>query len=140
MAITQLTMLQNSQLTNELDFQSGKADKSLNRNTQLQEKIYNSQRDIDIHKEVENELAKRAKNLFNVYQERRSKTKELEKEYNDLQLIQNERVNEEKIKELEENIFVVEENVDKQSQELAKYKEYRDSLTHEHSGISNKKK
>lgn len=38
-AITQLTMLQNSQLTNELDFQSGKADKSLSRNKNLQEKI-----------------------------------------------------------------------------------------------------
>jgi len=36
-AITQLTMLQNSQLTNELDFQSGKADKSLSKNQNLQE-------------------------------------------------------------------------------------------------------
>lgn len=63
-AITQLTMLQNSQLTNELEYQSQKADKSLHKNTNLQEKIQNSQRDIDIHKEVENKLAKNAKDLY----------------------------------------------------------------------------
>lgn len=63
-AITQLTMLQNSQLTNELEYQSSKADKALTKNTNLQDNIYNCQRDIDIHKEVENKLAKNAKDLY----------------------------------------------------------------------------
>jgi len=63
-AITQLTMLQNSQLTNELEYQSSKADKALSKNTNLQDNIYNCQRDIDIHKEVENKLAKNAKDLY----------------------------------------------------------------------------
>lgn len=124
-------MLQNSQLTNELDFQSGKADKSLNKNKGLQERIYNTQRDIDIHKEVENELAKRAKSYFKVYKDKHSKTKILEKEYNDQMMLKNDDEMEDKIKELEENIFYVEENLDKNTVHFNQLNVQKDKLSME---------
>lgn len=116
-AITQLTMLQNSQLTNELEYQSQKADKSLHKNTALQEKIYNSQRDIDIHKEVENKLAKNAKDLYKKYQEIHVRTKNLENEQMQLLEQMQERSADMDSKEVNDQILMVEDQIEKLTQD-----------------------
>lgn len=57
---TRLTMLQNDQLTKELEFQSKQTEQLLVQNNEYKQKIETLMRDIDIHKEVEKELAKRS--------------------------------------------------------------------------------
>lgn len=57
---TRLTVLQNHQLTSELEYQSKQTEKLLFKNEELQNKVTNLQRDLEIHKQVEQELAKRS--------------------------------------------------------------------------------
>lgn len=57
---TRLTIHQNTQLTNELEYQSKNTEKLLADNNEMKIKIDNLNRDITIHKEVEKELAKRS--------------------------------------------------------------------------------
>ena len=57
---TRLTILQNHQLTTELEYQSKQTEQLLFRNNKMKEKIETLNRDISIHKEVEKELAKRS--------------------------------------------------------------------------------
>lgn len=57
---TRLTVLQNHQLTTELEYQSKQTEKLLFKNSKLQEQLNALKRDVDIHKQVENELAKRS--------------------------------------------------------------------------------
>eukprot|EP00825_Cyclidium_porcatum_P038879 TRINITY_DN4602_c0_g1_i1.p1 TRINITY_DN4602_c0_g1~~TRINITY_DN4602_c0_g1_i1.p1 ORF type:complete len:294 (-),score=72.77 TRINITY_DN4602_c0_g1_i1:42-923(-) len=55
-----LTVLQNHQLTTELEYQSKQTEKLLNKNTKLTEQIAQLKRDVEIHKQVESELANRS--------------------------------------------------------------------------------
>ncbi|KRX10186.1 hypothetical protein PPERSA_02925 [Pseudocohnilembus persalinus] len=55
-----LTVLQNHQLTTELEYQSKQTEKLLFKNQKLQEEIQILKRDVEIHKQVEQELAKRS--------------------------------------------------------------------------------
>ena len=57
---TKLTILQNHQLTTELEYQSKQTEKLLYMNNKMQEQIAALRKDIEIHKQVENELAKRS--------------------------------------------------------------------------------
>jgi acyl-CoA thioesterase FadM len=57
---TRLTILQNTQLTIELEYQSKQTEQLLFKNSKMQTQIDTLQRDITIHKEVESELAKRS--------------------------------------------------------------------------------
>lgn len=57
---TRLTVLQNHQLTTELEYQSKQTEKLLFKNAKLQEQLNSLKRDVEIHKEVEAELAKRS--------------------------------------------------------------------------------
>ncbi|KRX02189.1 hypothetical protein PPERSA_06384 [Pseudocohnilembus persalinus] len=57
-----LTVLQNHQLTTELEYQSKQTEKLLFRNNKLNEQIASLKRNIEIHKQVEQELAKRSQN------------------------------------------------------------------------------
>ena len=57
---TRLTMLQNHQLTSELEYQSKQTERLLFKNNKMQEQIQNLKKDIEIHKHVEKELAKRS--------------------------------------------------------------------------------
>lgn len=56
---TRLTILQNHQLTTELEYQSKQTEKLLNKNNKMQDQISSLKRDIDLHKEIESELAKK---------------------------------------------------------------------------------
>lgn len=56
---TTLTILQNRQLTQELQYQSQQTEELLIKNNKQHYQIETLQRDIQIHKDVENELAKR---------------------------------------------------------------------------------
>ncbi|CAD8070093.1 unnamed protein product [Paramecium primaurelia] len=57
---TRLTVLQNYQMTTELDYQSKQTAKLLGKDSKLQEQVTSLKRDIEIHKQVEQELAKRS--------------------------------------------------------------------------------
>ena len=57
---TRLTVLQNHQLTTELEYQSKQTEKLLFKNSKLQEQVTSFKRDVEIHKQVEAELAKRS--------------------------------------------------------------------------------
>lgn len=56
---TRLTILQNHQLTTELEYQSKQTEKLLNKNNKMQDQISSLKRDIELHKEIESELAKK---------------------------------------------------------------------------------
>lgn len=57
---TRLTILQNHQLTTELEYQSKQTEQLLYKNSKMKTQIDTLKRDIQIHKEVEKELAKRS--------------------------------------------------------------------------------
>ena len=57
---TKLTIQQNHQLTSELEFQSKQTETLLYKNNKMSEQIVTLKKDIEIHKQVENELAKRS--------------------------------------------------------------------------------
>lgn len=57
---TRLTILQNHQLTTELENQSKQTEELLTKNNKMRGQIDKIKRDIAIHKEVEKELAKRS--------------------------------------------------------------------------------
>ena len=56
---TRLTTLQNHQLTTELEYQSKQTEKLLTKNNKMQDSINSLKRDIDLHKTIEQELAKK---------------------------------------------------------------------------------
>ena len=57
---TRLTILQNHQLTTELEHQSKQTELLIIKNNKMKSQIETYQREIEIHKEVEKELAKRS--------------------------------------------------------------------------------
>lgn len=57
---TRLTVLQNYQLTTELEYQSKQTEKLFFKNQKLIEHVKALKRDVEIHKQVETELAKRS--------------------------------------------------------------------------------
>lgn len=77
---TKLTIQQNHQLTSELEFQSKQTETLLYKNNKMSEQIIALRKDIEIHKQVENELAKRSHFCQKVIKKLRSKLKELTEE------------------------------------------------------------
>lgn len=75
---TKLTILQNHQLTTELEYQSRQTEQLLFKNNKMKEQIDTLKRDIQIHKEVEKELAKRSHFCQKVIKKLRTQVKELE--------------------------------------------------------------
>ena len=53
-----LTVLQNHQLTTELEYQSKQTEKLLFKNSKLQDQIQSLKRDVEIHKQVNTHLSK----------------------------------------------------------------------------------
>lgn len=76
-ALTQMTILQNNQLTNELEYQSNQTENLNMRNQVLSESIKGIKKDISLHKEVERELAKRSITLQRIIAIEEKKSKEL---------------------------------------------------------------
>ena len=77
---TRLTVLQNHQLTTELEYQSKQTEKLLFKNSKLQEQVTTLKRDVEIHKQVEQELAKRSHFCQRLIKKLSQKIKELEEE------------------------------------------------------------
>lgn len=77
---TRLTVLQNHQLTTELEYQSKQTEKLLFKNAKLQEQVTTLKRDVEIHKQVEQELAKRSHFSQKLIKKLSTKIKELEEE------------------------------------------------------------
>ncbi|CAD8205680.1 unnamed protein product [Paramecium octaurelia] len=75
---TRLTVLQNYQMTTELEYQSKHTGKLLGEHTKLQEQVTSLKRDIEIHKQVEQELAKRSHFSQKLIKKLSSRIKDLE--------------------------------------------------------------
>lgn len=75
---TRLTILQNTQLTIELEYQSKQTEQLLSKNNKMQTQIDTLNRDITIHKEVEKELAKRSHFCQKVIKQLKSEIKDLQ--------------------------------------------------------------
>jgi len=67
-------------LTTELEYQSKQTEKLLFKNSKLQEQVTTLKRDVEIHKQVEQELAKRSHFSQKLIKKLSSKIKELEEE------------------------------------------------------------
>ncbi|CAD8177752.1 unnamed protein product [Paramecium pentaurelia] len=83
---TRLTVLQNHQLTTELEYQSKQTEKLLFKNSKLSEQVTSLKRDIEIHKQVEQELAKRSHFSQKLIKKLTAKIKELEDQQEQQQL------------------------------------------------------
>lgn len=75
---TKLTILQNQQLTTELEHQSQQTQQLIYKNNKMKTQIESLKRDIEIHKEVEKELAKRSQFCQQVIKRLRQDIKDLE--------------------------------------------------------------
>ncbi|CDW78724.1 UNKNOWN [Stylonychia lemnae] len=82
---TRLTILQNHQLTTELEYQSKQTEQLLYKNNKMKQQIETLKRDIEIHKEVEKELAKRSHFCQKVIKRLKQQVKELEQEKEETQ-------------------------------------------------------
>lgn len=80
---TRLTILQNHQLTTELEYQSKQTEQLLFKNNKMKTQIETLKRDIEIHKEVEKELAKRSHFCQKVIKKLKQQVNELEQEKNE---------------------------------------------------------
>jgi len=81
---TRLTVLQNHQLTTELEYQSKQTEKLLFKNAKLSEQVNTLKRDVEIHKQVEAELAKRSHYSQSLIKKMSDRIKELESENSQL--------------------------------------------------------
>lgn len=77
---TRLTILQNHQLTTELEYQSKQTEDLLYKNNKMKTSIETLKREIEIHKEVEKELAKRSHFCQKVIKRLRNEVAELKQE------------------------------------------------------------
>ena len=112
---TRFTILENHRLTTELEYQSKQTEKLMNRNSQLEEQAAARKRDIEIHKQVEAELAKRSHYCQKIIKKLNSKIKELEDdlvnskrqsklENDDLDMKQDSKMSEELVRFLENKL------------------------------------
>jgi hypothetical protein len=112
---TRFTILENHRLTTELEYQSKQTEKLMNRNTQLEEQSGALKRDIEIHKQVEAELAKRSHYCQKIIKKLNGKIKELEDdlvnskrvsnmEHDDLDIKQDSKMSEELVRFLENKL------------------------------------
>jgi hypothetical protein len=83
---TKLTLLQNHQLLIELEFQSQQIQELLKKKDMLEKKVFELNRDIEIHKEVEVSLAEKNRRLNNLLKKNGDKKNSLIEEdtYNNL--------------------------------------------------------
>ena len=112
---TRFTILENHRLTTELEYQSKQTEKLITRNSQLEEQSAAFKRDIEIHKQVEAELAKRSHYCQKIIKKLNVKIKELEDELltskrvskmenDDLDLKQDSKMSEELVRFLENKL------------------------------------
>ena len=80
---TKLTVIQNMQLTAELEYQSKQTEKLMLENHEMKTVITNLTKDLEDHKEVEKELAKRSHFCQKVIQKYKQQIEDLQKEIAD---------------------------------------------------------
>lgn len=91
---TRLTVLQNYQLTTELEYQSKQTEKLFFKNQKLLEQVKALRRDVEIHKQVETELAKRSHFCEKLITKLKKRLNEIEEESHELRAeIENNRNN-----------------------------------------------
>lgn len=81
---TRLTVLQNYQLTTELEYQSKQTEKLFFKNQKLLEQVKALRRDVEIHKQVETELAKRSHFCEKLIGKLKKRLSEIEEESHEL--------------------------------------------------------
>lgn len=103
---TRLTVLQNYQLTTELEYQSKQTENLFFKNQKLIQHVNALKRDVEIHKQVEGELAKRSHFCQKLIKKLKSKIKDtqLEKEEFQAEIENNKRMTEEKREENQKSV------------------------------------
>jgi len=135
---TRLTVLQNHQLTTELEYQSKQTEKLLFKNAKLQEQVTTLKRDVEIHKQVEAELAKRSHYAQTLIKKMSERIKELETENISLKSSEVKNSNPDQEdgaggdKNKEELITFLEKNLESTERRLAKLQNDYDILKNEY--------
>jgi len=124
---TLFTHLENKRLTNELEYQSEQTEKLLKKNSKLLEQLSELKRDVEVHKQVESELAKRSHYCQKIIKKLNEKIKDMENQLSRKPKVQepkvpspenDSRMNEELVQFLENKL---EETIQKNSQIQTEY-------------------
>ena len=134
-------MLQNNQLTDELEYQSKQTEKLLSKNQKLEENVSVLKRDVEIHKKVELELAQKSQKAQNEINNLSKQVKQAEKDkevlakdHNDSQQEYQEQINE----AVDDKVLSLEKLLSKMHREVAILKKNKEKLDGEGSRISAK--
>jgi chromosome segregation ATPase len=131
-------VLQNNQLTDELEYQSKQTEKLLAKNQKLEESVTVLKRDVEIHKKVELELAQRSQQAQNEIAVLSRKAKEVEaaKEERARALGEAQRALEGlDFKEMDEQIFVTEKKLNQFHKATMDFQKKKERLERENAQI-----
>jgi len=123
-------------LTTELEYQSKQTEKLLFKNAKLQEQVTTLKRDVEIHKQVEAELAKRSHYAQSLIKKMSERIKELESDNNDLKnpgsTEHRKTSSEDGAKNKDELVTFLEKNLESTEKKLAKLQNDYDILKNEY--------
>jgi len=127
---------QKSQLKTRLEYQSKQTEKLLFKNAKLQEQVTTLKRDVEIHKQVEAELAKRSHYAQSLIKKMSERIKELESENTDLKnpnITENRKTtSDDGSKNKDELVTFLEKNLEGTEKKLAKLQNDYDILKNEY--------
>jgi hypothetical protein len=129
---TKLTVLQNHQLTTELEYQSKQTENLLFKHAQAQEQVNSLKRDIEIHKQVEAELARRSHFCQKLIKKLSAKIKTLEEElekkkggFSEGKSVDSRKSRTKKDKKQNDLVLFLEKNLDQSERKIAKLQNVR---------------
>lgn len=137
--LSRLTVLQNNQLTDELEYQSRQTEKLLSKNQKLEESVSVLKRDVEIHKKVELELAQKSQKAQNEINAMAKRVKEAEKSKEELAKEHKEsqaEYQEENNEHMDEQVFGFEKRLNQMHKEVLELKRKNERLDAESARIS----
>lgn len=136
-------MLQNNQLTDELEYQSKQTEKLLTKNQKLEESVSVLKREVEIHKKVELELAQKSQKAQNEINALSRQVKEAEKAKEELAREHKESLkafHEEQNEAVNEQVFSLEKQLNQMHREIGTLKKMKEKMDLETSKNSAKLK
>jgi chromosome segregation ATPase len=138
-----LTVLQNNQLTDELEYQSKQTEKLLTKNQKLEESVAVLKREVEIHKKVELELAQKSQKAQNEINSLSKQVKDAEKVKEELALEHKDSLKEcqdEQNDDMNEQVFSLEKQLNLMHREITSLKKMKEKLSSDSSTIAAKLK
>lgn len=124
-------MLQNNQLTDELEYQSKQTEKLLAKNQKLEESVSVLKREVEIHKKVELELAQKSQKAQNEINSLSRQVKDAEKAKEDLARSHKDSqkdFQEEQAEGVDEQVFSLEKRLTQMHREMTLAKKQKQKL------------